>query len=167
MLKTPLLALVILGLSSCNSEVSTLSKSQLYYDCMLKNMSESKDSSGRYDIKVICARKHHQIVPPEALQKITASGTFGGYGSYNTINGEVNNRNEDWVISEIKMQITVGTNTQKKHTYIRNMIAEATRSQDFYIDIGGEFEKEDSGSSWIDNGFSWEILQAKGIKIGG
>lgn len=125
--------------------------SESFVDCVLDKVSKAVDEKVANMLRESCATKHQVELPAVALGKIegTAGQALLGFAIH------INNRNREWIISEIEFYVNDGSGSGMK-SYLKKVHIEPLSKDAFFPSIDNK-PKEGNKD------FSWGIIKAWGI----
>lgn len=122
-----------------------------FQECVVSKVSTASDQQVAHMLREACAKKYQNEMPESALKNFDSSAghnTFGGFVI------QINNRNEDWIITEVEFYVSKNGEDSIK-PYLQSVYIEPL-SKDFFSPSIDNRPKE--GAS-----YSWGVLKAWGV----
>lgn len=134
---------------------------QSYQDCIIKANVQQSEYYARRAGETACAKKFQTKIPASALSKIEGIPISS---ERMKLHFRINNRNEDWTITEIEYQIFDKSKAAAIETRRSDIKAESLRSDSIEIYMNRSYSNEYRSYTEQSDDFSWKLISAWGIQ---
>jgi hypothetical protein len=121
-----------------------------FQNCILSKVTSNTNQNTIKVIQQACAQKYQTQLPQEAVDKLKGRAGQSLIGF--RIN--VNNRNDNWTVTEIEFYVTKGA-SQDRTPYRQNVYILPLQKDGFWPNITNEPKEQDD--------FNWGIIKAWGV----